>query len=125
MKSFSPFGLILLVTAAMAVTGCASNQTLTSSTLARADRAIELAEENGAQEYASTTIARARDKSAAADAALEDSDEERASRLAAEAEIEAELAVAQTNRRRTEESLAEVNDSVEDLRSEIRRTETL
>ena len=125
MKISIPIRLSVLVAAAGALVGCASTEISTSNALARADRAIELAEENGAQEYASTTIARARDKAEAADAALEDNEDEAATRLASEAEVEAELAMAQTNRRRTEESLAEVNDSVEQLRSEIRRSESL
>lgn len=124
MKYQSAFRAFVIAAAAAAATGCASGDNLTSAAIERADRAIEIAEENGAQQYASTTLAQARNKAADAQLALNGKEEERSARLAVQAEIDAELAIAETNRRRTEESLEEVNDSLADLRSEIDRSES-
>ena len=119
MKKYLATRVFAVVAAAAAVIGCSSTDTLTSVAIERADRAIEIAEENGAQQYASTTLAQARNKAAEAELALDSKDEQRSQRLATQAEIDAELAIAETNRRRTEESLEEVNESLADLRAEL------
>jgi hypothetical protein len=107
----------------LALSACASTSEMTSRSMGRADRAIELAEESGAQEYASTTLAQAREKASAAESALEENEEVRAQRFAEQAEVEAELAFAQTNRRKTEESLMKMNESIADLQDELERNQ--
>ncbi len=122
-KVHKPVTATFLAGILLALGACGSTPQITSRSMGRADRAIELAEESGAQEYASATLAQAREKASAAEMALEDNDEIEAQRYAQQAEVDAELAVAQTNRRKTEESLMKMNESIADLQNELERNQ--
>jgi hypothetical protein len=105
----------------LSISGCASSPERPTQELIRAEKSIEIAEQSGAREYGRDALGRARDKQKNAEIAAERGDEEIALRLAREAEIDAELAVAQSNRGKAESSLAEIQNSIETLRQEIAR----
>lgn len=112
---------LVMAIPAITLTACAGSHELLDEDLAAARTSIELAEENGAREHAFDALSRARDHLHAAEMALQRGDEEHASRLLTQAELDAELAVAQTNRKKTETALSEINESIEDLRRELHR----
>lgn len=112
------YGLAALV---FLLTGCASSADRPTEELARANESIEAAEEAGAREYGLTALDRARTKSQEAMIAAERGDHDLAWRLAREAELDAELAAAQANHGKADAALAEINDSIDTLRTEIAR----
>ncbi len=114
---------LLTATGLALLTGCASTEPMTGERFARAETGIELAQESGAANYAGESLARAREMLRQAEAAAEDGDEERAARLAERAALDAELAAAETDHRKTEDALSEVNESIADLRAELARNE--
>lgn len=101
--------------------GCASSPDRPAEELARAEQRIELAEQSGAREFGAPALDTAQTKLARARLAAEQGEYEEASRLATEAELDAELAAAQSNRGKAEESLREINASIATLRDEIAR----
>ncbi|MEJ8569140.1 DUF4398 domain-containing protein [Elongatibacter sediminis] len=115
-------GLTLgLATLLVTATGCAAAPDRPDKQLTRAETSIEFAEQNGAREFGSSALDRARQNlEMAYDYA--DQDEYRAALRAAEkAELDAELAAAQANTSKADEALAEIRESIETLRREIAR----
>ncbi|MDX1460332.1 MAG: DUF4398 domain-containing protein [Xanthomonadales bacterium] len=113
--------VLVLALPAVGLTGCASSHEMLDEEFASARTSIELAEQSGAREFAPASLERARERLSGAELALERGDEELALRLLAQAELDAELAAAQADRGKADEALAEVNDSIDDLRREIDR----
>ncbi len=101
--------------------GCASAPPRPIAELAKAQTLIEQAERNRAQQFAAADLDRARDKLRRSDVALNDRKGDLAQRLAAEAAIDAEMALARTTTAQAEKSAAEVTASVEALRNEAQR----
>jgi hypothetical protein len=123
------FGLLLI---SAALLGCASNEQVATSTaiaavieqdIARARAMITQAEEIGAARFGGPELTLARDKVQAAEQAAEDGAVTRAARLAIEAELDAELAIAITRNRETQSLAAEVESGLRTLEAELRRTE--
>lgn len=112
--------VMLLATMATSV-GCASKPQRPTAEFARAQALTEQAERNSAQRFAAADLDRARDKLTRSDAAMDAHQEDLANRLAAEAAIDAELALARSATAQAENSAAEVNASVEALRRESQR----
>lgn len=110
----SIFGLAILA-------GCASAPPRPTAELAKAQTLIEQAERNRAQQYAAADLDRARDKLHRSDVALNERKGDLAQRLAAEAAIDAEMALARATTTQAEKSAAEVTASVEALRNEAQR----
>jgi hypothetical protein len=110
-----------IVVLLLAISGCASSPDRPVQQMARTDTGIELAEQSGAQDFGAEALARAKEKRSSAEQAAERGDHDVALRLAKEAELDAELAMAQSNRGRAEAALAEINDSIQTLRREVAR----
>jgi Domain of unknown function (DUF4398) len=110
----------MLLAAALSV-GCASAPARPTAEFARAQTLVEQAERNRAQQYAAADLDRARDKLRRSDVAMNAHEEELANRLAAEAAIDAEVALARSSTAQAENSAAEVTASVEALRRESQR----
>jgi septal ring factor EnvC (AmiA/AmiB activator) len=113
--------IVVATTLALATVACASAPDRPTQQLARAETGVEFAEENGAGEFGAAALERARDHLAEAQRAADDGDYEIALQAAEKAELDAELAAAQTNRYKAEEALAEIRRSIDVLRNEIER----
>jgi hypothetical protein len=123
------FGL-LLISAVML--GCANDPRREVATaqapayeqeLDRARASIAEAERAGAAEFGGAQIALAREKLRAAEDAVADDELARASQLAVEAGLDADLAVAITRNRQTQALAAEVESTLRTLEDELRRTD--
>lgn len=101
--------------------GCASSDERPDRVLAVAETNIQQAEQAGASRYAAQPLSSAKDKLAAAQAAVAREEMLSAERLAEEAAVDAELAGAMTRNRKAEEAVEEVNETIEVLRDEIAR----
>jgi hypothetical protein len=119
------FGLLLI---SAVVLGCAAasrdETTAYENELTRARARIADAEQAGAAELGTSELVLARDKLHAAERAAADRDLERARRLAVEAALDADYAVAIARHRETEALVAEVRSSLRTLEDERRRSET-
>jgi hypothetical protein len=128
--------LVALLTISAVMLGCANNSRVENSRaeiadgdvqpsyesdLMRARTSIADAERSGAAEFANPELTVAREKIRAAERALEDDEIERARRLAAEAVLDADLAVAITRHRQTEQLAAEVRSGLQTLEQELQR----
>jgi hypothetical protein len=111
--------ITLLVSAAI-VAGCASTPRPTEE-LTRARTLIDQAAQSGAQQYAADNLQEARDRAAAADAAASKHDNVAAQRLASEASADAQLAAARAQSGKAQQSVHELNDSLNSLREESTR----
>ena len=110
---------ILGLSAPLIAFGCASSPDQPFELMGRAQGGIELAEQSGGRTYSSVALDRARSKLNQARQASENGEYELATRLAAEAELDAKLAVAQTDQAKAAESLRELQASILMLRQEV------
>jgi hypothetical protein len=101
-----------------ALLGSCANFERPVAEMSRADSSIALAERNGAQEYGAQALDSAREKYAAAQSAASNEDFELAFRLANEANLDAQLAMAQTDRGKSAAALEELNASLSTLQRE-------
>lgn len=109
-----PMAVIMLC----ALLAACSNFERPVAEMSKAESAIELAERSGAQEYGAQALNNAREKYAAAQSAAVNEDFELAFRLANEADVDAQLAIAQTDRGKSEAALKELNTSLSTLHRE-------
>ena len=100
-----------------AALGCASVP-VPSGTISQAELTIEQAQQAGAQEHAPLELYQAREKLAAAKAAVEQDKNERAARIAELALADAQLAEARARTETARRTEAEVRASLETLRAE-------
>jgi HSP20 family protein len=112
-----PAGAVVLL-ALFTASGCATVPP--DEALARADAAIEAAENAGAAVYAPLPLRKAKDELKAAQLAMEDERYIEARRGAEKAEVEAQLAAAETRRERSREAAEELSLSVEAVAGEVR-----
>jgi hypothetical protein len=123
----SPNNLILSGTAiavAFSCAACASSPGLAEPQLASAATSVEFAEENGAREFGPAALERAQTELEMARTAAAEKEYETALRLAERAELDAELAAAQTNHEKAVIALLEIQQSIQTLRREIARNQT-
>lgn len=104
---------------ALMVAGCATSGEAPVQQLARAESSIEIAEQSGAREYSATALDQARDKLVVAERASREKDYETAYQLSTEAELDAEFARAKASRVKAENSLEEIQQTIETLRREM------
>lgn len=120
-KSVIILSLSAMISAPL-LSGCATSSDKPTRQLSRAESYIEVAQNEGAQQYSSAALQSAREKLNRANRAAEQGDHKLAKRLAKEAELDAQFAAAQTNRIRAQQSLSEVQASLETLRRETLRS---
>jgi hypothetical protein len=113
-----------IAVASLVAAGCASGPSISDTGIARAEATIENADGTGAAEFASTELETAREKLVQAKLAAEQGDEELAARLAEEAEIEAQVAMARAEHAEAEEAVREVRQGTETLRRELQMNNT-
>lgn len=121
----------LMISSGLAV-GCANNSRTSrvdipdfERDIARARASLAEAEQAGAADYGNAQLALARDKLRAAEEFADDGDIERARRLAIEADLDADLAVAITRNRETQQLATEVRSGLQTLEDELRRGQTI
>jgi hypothetical protein len=118
---------LLLISAALL--GCANNRPADATTVAyeqdfdRARASIAGAERAGAEEHGRAQLTLAREKLRAAEEAVEDGETERARRLAVEAHLDADLAIAIARNEETQALVAEVQSGLRTLEEQLRRTD--
>jgi hypothetical protein len=112
------FQLILSLTAAALMAGCASMPP-DYSLLDNARSAIGQAADAGASEYSPLELRFAREKLEAAELALSDDQGDLARRLADESEIEAQLALARTRAAQARADLAQRQRELDSLRADL------
>jgi hypothetical protein len=100
--------------------GCASTPPATDN-IARARTLVDQAASGGAQRYAAADLDRARDSLRKAVVANEENELELAARLADEAAVDAELALARAQSEEAAQAAAEIQRGVEALRRETQR----
>ena len=110
--------------AGVLLAGCASTPPVPQTSLDAARTAVVAAERFDAGRFAASELGDARQKLAMADAAVRDENMERAERLAMEARVGAELAYAKTEQAKAEAINAEMASGIEDLREEMRRSQS-
>jgi hypothetical protein len=110
-------GWAALATVLVTAMGCASVPA-PRGTISQAELTIEQAQQAGAQEHAPLDLYQAREKLAAARAAAEQNDNERATRIAELALADAQLAEARARTQKARQTEAEVRTSLETLRAE-------
>lgn len=113
----SKYHVFAVITVCAALGACANFERPVAD-MSKAEASIALAERSGAQEYGAQALNSARDKYAAAQSAAINEDFELAFRLAKEANVDAQLALAQTDRGKSEAALKELNASLSTLHRE-------
>lgn len=114
----SRYHAIAVLTVCFFLAGCANTEDRPVSELSSAQSSIELAERSGAQQYGAEALASAREKYAAAQSASLSKNYDLAFRLAKEATLDAQLALAQNDRGKSEAALKELNASLSTLHRE-------
>lgn len=105
----------------LTIGGCASSPMPPSESLQAAEQAIKTAEEARVADYASLELSQARDKLAAAKAAVQQEDMDRAKRLAEEALVDAQLATAKTGEIKAKKVNVDMQESTKSLKQEMYR----
>jgi chromosome segregation ATPase len=123
-ESLKAWSVPVVVAAALAGGGCASNRVVPNEEeLARATASIEAAEKAGAFEHGGAELNKARQKLTAAKEAADEGETERAQRLAIEADLDADLAVAKSDNQEIQAAVAELQESIRTLQQELQRSE--
>ncbi|AJD48176.1 hypothetical protein A167_00647 [Alcanivorax sp. S71-1-4] len=105
--------------AALLLAACASAPAPTEQVQA-AELAISRAQSTDIPLQGQVDLTRAREKLAAAQKAMQDNDNERAARLAAESRADAELAIAKAETGKAKQAAEEMQKSIQTLQDEIR-----
>lgn len=121
-QTFLRFSAVAIL--AVSLTACGSKAPKPVSELALADAALQNAETSGAREYAPIELRVAREKKAAADAAVAKKKFSHAQRLTEEARVDAELARATAEAEKSRLALQEAQDNIKMIRDEATRTST-
>lgn len=110
-----------VLASALTLAACATTPDRPTSELAMAKATVEQAQTNGAQQYSPHHLNTAREKLATAQTLAEEGENERAARLAREAEADAQLAAAEAQLEKDREALAEVEENLATLQRELER----
>jgi len=114
-------GVTLGVVTVAALGACASTP-IPSEKIAVAQASLQRAEQAGAPDLAPVELAAARDKLARAQKAVADHDAEPATRLAEQANVDAELAEATAVEQKSHKAAAQFDASMQALRQEAMRS---
>lgn len=115
--------MFVLVLAGCSSTNKVADEQLVASSIKDARTAIRQAEQRGAQSNAPVELRSAIQKMEAADLALKRGDRESALLLAAEAEVDAELAEITALSTKSQKAVAEIRESIKMMREEIKRAQ--
>lgn len=110
--------------AVASLAGCASGPPRPEEQLARADASVAQAEQAGARQYSGAEFDLARDKAREARRLADKGDNATARVLAEQAELDAELASAQSRAKTTQKAANEVQAGTQTLREETTRPAT-
>ncbi len=117
----SPFLLAAAATALLALSACASTPQPPIQALQAADSAIANAEQARVADYASTELTSARQKLAAAHAAVRNNQVVEAEYLAVESRMHAELALARAEELKAKAVNDDMQKSIDTLKQEMQR----
>jgi hypothetical protein len=106
---------------ALAITACASAPLPPTRELQAAQTAIDSAEQARVADYASVELGQARDKLAAAKAAVQQTDMDKARRLAEQSQVDAQLALARAQAVKANQVNEEMLKSTNSLKEEMQR----
>jgi peptidoglycan hydrolase CwlO-like protein len=113
-----------LLVACLMAASCASQRSVPKpEELTRAAATVGAAEKAGAYEHGNTEMTMARRKLKDAERALEDGDKGVAARLAEEADLDAQLAMAKARSQEMQAAVAELNENIRTLQQELRRSD--
>jgi predicted S18 family serine protease len=115
------YSRVILVGCALLIGSCASKPSLPNQQLTAAQAAISDAERVDGGEYAPIELKQAQEKLNRAQAAVQKKDYVEAKRLAEQAEVDAKLAEAKAHSGKAQKSVAELNETVRELRMELLR----
>lgn len=113
-------GGAMIATLVAALAGCASTP-VPNEKLAVARASVQRAEQAGAPELAPVELSTAREKLGRAEKAAANHDEEPATMLAEQADVDAQLAEATSNQQRSHKAAMEFDASMQALRQESMR----
>lgn len=116
------FRLCMVAVLAAGISACGSKAPRPVSEMALASSALKNAESSGAREYAPIELRVAREKKAAADAAMAKKDYSRAALLTSQVQVDAELARAAADAEKSRLALKEAQDNIQMIRKEVTRT---
>lgn len=120
-SSYRPLTMAASVAALLFVTGCASKMGPPVAEVSTAQSTLSQAESAGARTHAPLELLTAREKLAAAEAAMRSEDYPRAKVLAEQAAVDARLAEARARTARSQRAVTEVQESIDTLRGELDR----
>jgi hypothetical protein len=113
-----------VIAVATLAAGCASTEVASyQRDLTRAAASIQEAERAGAYEHGAVELDQARNRYSEAEDAARAGDEERAARLASEAELDAKLAMAMADNQEMQAAAQEMRNSIQTLRDELERSD--
>lgn len=121
-KLITRYRIVLASLLFVLVSACASTKPPTDQ-VARSEAAINQAEQVGARNYAPLEIREARKKLEQAKELIEQKNYARASRLADQAEVDAELAETKTLSEKAQKAVRELGESIKILKEEIARNQ--
>jgi chromosome segregation ATPase len=107
------------MTSALALAACANEVPPPNSQITLSDSIIRDAESAGAVEYAPVELNTAREKLEAARREMQDENNEKALRLAEEAELDARVAQLRSRTKTTRDAAAAIQASIDTMRREI------
>lgn len=120
-KSYRPHWIVMIVTAALITTGCASAPPAPVEQMAVSRAAVASASSAGANEFSPVLLKSAMDKLAAAELAMTKKDYANARQLAEQAQVDAQLAVATARSVKAKKAADTVREDSRVLRKEIER----
>jgi uncharacterized protein involved in propanediol utilization len=124
LQRFRNASIPALLAACLTAAGCAAQRSLPRpEELTRAAASVEAADKAGAYEHGKTEVTLARQKLSSAEKALAEGDKSVAVRLAEEADLDAQLAMAKARSRETQAAVAELNENIRTLQEELRRSD--
>lgn len=117
--------LSIVAVLAASISACGSKAPRPVSELALANSALKNAESSGAREYAPIELRVAREKKAAADAAIAKKEYSKARLLTDQAQVDSELASATADAEKSRLALKEAQNNIQMIRKEAKRTSGL
>ena len=107
------------LSAAMILTGCTNSEQKPTGTLTQAETIVDQADRAGTRKYAAFDLSRAHIKLDKAREAMNEKHYKKARYLAKEAKVDAELAIAKTQTKKTKEAETQLKQSMQLLQNEI------